>query len=151
VSDDHDLDAKRARAAAAPDDVEAQIAAAYGCDRVGLEHDAIKYYERAWALGVPEEQRKGFAVGFGSTLRNVGRADEAVAILADAITAYPDYAALRAFLALALFSAGHPRAALAAMLGVALDAARAGAFDGYELALTEYHQELLASTVDPMH
>lgn len=144
-------DAARARAAARPADVEAQIAAAYACDAEGLEAEAVRYYERAWALGVPEDQRRRFLVGFGSTLRNVGRADEAVALLADAIQSYPDYAPLQAFLALALFASGHPRAALAAMLGAALDVAAPGAFDGYERALTEYHQELLAGTVEPMH
>lgn len=127
-----------------PDDVEAQIAAAYAHDRRGDERGAIRFYERAWALGVPEEKRKGFLVGFGSTLRNVGRADEAVAILAEAVRQYPDYAALRAFLALALHSTGHARAALATMLGVALDVMTPGSLDGYERALNEYHQEMLA-------
>ena len=127
-----------------PDDVAAQIAAAYACDRAGDERAAIRHYERAWALGVPEAERRGFLVGFGSTLRNVGRADDAVAILAAAVADDPDYAPLRAFLALALHAAGHPRAALATMLGVALDTMRPGALDGYERALTAYHQELLA-------
>jgi Flp pilus assembly protein TadD len=126
-----------------PDDVAAQIAAAYACDRAGDEHAAIRHYERAWQLGVPEPQRRRFLVGFGSTLRNVGRADDAVAILAQAAQDYPEYPALRAFLALALHAAGHGRAALATMLGVALDLASPGALDGYERALTEYHQLLL--------
>lgn len=137
-------DEAEARAKAAPDDVEAQIEAAYACDREGDERTAIRYYDRAWALGVPEARRPRFLVGYGSTLRNVGRADDAVAILAEAAAAYPDHAALRAFLALALHSAGHPRAALATMLGVVLDTAAAGALDGYERALNEYHRELLA-------
>ena len=146
-----DLEKAKARAAAHPGDVEAQIACAYAHDRVGLEAEAVRYYERAWALGVPEPERRGFLVGFGSTLRNVGRADEAVALLAEAVQAYPDYPALHAFLSLALFSAGHPRAALATMLGVALDLAGPRGFDGYERALAEYHQELLAAAVEPMH
>lgn len=72
--------------------------------------------------------------------------DDAVAILAEAVAAYPDYPALQAFLSLALFSAGHPRAALAAMLGVVLDVAPEK-LDGYDRALTEYHQELLAAAL----
>ena len=127
--------------------VEEEIAAAYACDKDGRETDAIVHYERAWMLGVPEDKRRRFLVGFGSTLRNVGRADDAVAVLSDAVAAYPDYPALRAFLALALHSAGHPRAALAAMLGVALDVDPGGRFDGYERALVEYHQELLADAL----
>jgi predicted Zn-dependent protease len=127
----------------APGDVFAQIAAAYACDREGSEHDAIRYYDRAWQLGVPAAERRHFVVGYGSTLRNVGRADEAVAILGDAVAADPDYPAARAFLALALLAAGHPREAVATMLGVTLELAPAGALDGYERALGAYYTELL--------
>jgi tetratricopeptide (TPR) repeat protein len=119
------------------------IAAAYAHDREGDEHGAIRYYDAAYRLGVPEDRRKRFLVGYGSTLRNVGRAEEAVAILAQAVVDYPDYPAFSAFLALALADAGHPKAALATMLGCALDASSPGAFDGYERALSEYHQLLL--------
>ncbi len=129
------------------DDVRTEIAAAYAHDREGRETEAIKHYDRAWQLGVPEELRKKFLVGYGSTLRNVGRADDAVTILAEAVAAYPDYPALQAFLALALFSTGHPRAALAAMLGVVLDVAPER-LDGYDRALTEYHQELLDQSLE---
>jgi predicted Zn-dependent protease len=127
--------------------VDDEIAKAYACDRDGRERDAIVHYDQAWAFGVPLEQQRIFLVGYGSTLRNVGRADDAVAILSDGVARFPDYPALQAFLALALFSAGHPRAALAAMLGVALEVAPAGSLDGYELALGEYHRELLDAAV----
>lgn len=123
--------------------VDELIEKAYALDRAGDERGAIKLYDRAHALGVPDDKRKRFLVGYGSTLRNVGRAEEAVAIYAQAIVDYPDYPAFTAFLALALADAGHPKAALATMLGCALDASRPGAFDGYERALAEYHHELL--------
>lgn len=119
------------------------IAQAYAHDRAGDERAAIKHYDRAYQLGVPEAQRRRFLVGYGSTLRNVGRAEDAVAILGQAIADDPGYPAFTAFLALALADAGHGKAALATMLGCALDVARDGAFDGYERALTEYHRELL--------
>jgi predicted Zn-dependent protease len=125
------------------DTVEELIEKAYALDRVGDERGAIKHYDAAYKLGVPEDKRKRFLVGYASTLRNVGRAEEAVAILAQAIVDYPDYPAFSAFLALALADAGHPKAALATMLGCALDASRPDAFDGYERALAEYHHELL--------
>ena len=123
--------------------VEDLIAKAYEHDREGRETEAIKFYDQAWKAGVPEPKRKRFLVGYGSTLRNVGRAEEAVAILGEAVAAYPDYPALVAFLALALADAGHPKAALATMLGCVLDAAKPGVFDGYDRALSEYHRELL--------
>jgi predicted Zn-dependent protease len=123
--------------------VEELIAKAYENDREGREREAIKFYDQAWQAGVPEGARRRFIVGYGSTLRNVGRAEDAVAILGEAVAAYPDYPALVAFLALALADAGHPKAALATMLGCALDSAKPGVFDGYERALGEYHRELL--------
>jgi hypothetical protein len=126
-----------------PTDVRAQIEAAYGHDRNNLERQAIGFYDEAYRLGVPSELRRRFLVGYGSTLRNVGRIDDSVAVLAQAVADDPGYPAFAAFLALALLSAGHPKAGMAAMLGCALDVARPGAFEGYERALAEYQRELI--------
>ncbi len=134
-----------------PDSAEAQIEAAYAHDTAGRERLAIRHYEEAYRLGVPAAEKRNFLVGFGSTLRNVDRADEAVAVLAQAVIDDPHYMPFHAFLSLALFSAGHPREALAAMLGCALEAARPTAFDRYERALGEYHRELLGELVPPEH
>lgn len=123
--------------------VEEIIAQAMAHDKEGREREAARYYDQAYQMGVPEPIRKRFLVGYGSTLRNVGRADDAVGVLSQAVVDYPDYPALRAFLSLALLDAGHPKAAVAAMLGVALDVAKPGVFEGYERALSEYHQLLL--------
>jgi hypothetical protein len=140
---DEHVAAARAYVVDHADDVLAQIEAAYGNDRAGDEHTAITHYDAAYRLGVPAELRRRFLVGFGSTLRNVRRVDDAIAVLARAVEDDPHYPAYAAFLALALADAGHAKAALAAMLGCALDASRPGAFDGYERALGEYHAELL--------
>lgn len=140
---DEHLAAARALVTGEPERAEAQIEAAYAHDRAGLERVAIRHYEAAHRLGVPASERRNFTAGFGSTLRNVGRADDAVAVLGQAIADDPDYPPFHAFLALALHSAGHPKAALAAMLGCALEVARPDAFDRYERSLNEYHRELL--------
>ena len=124
--------------------VDELIAEAYRLDREGRERDAIRYYDEAYRLGVPEAQRRRFLVGYGSTLRNVKRVDDAVAILAEAVAADPEYPAYAPFLALALLDAGHAKAALATMLGCVLDVAPPGSLDGYERALGEYHAELLS-------
>ncbi len=131
----------------APGDVAAQLAAAAACDRAGDPATAIRYYERARDLGVPVADLRRFTVGFGSTLRSLGRTDDAVAILGEAAAADPDYAPYRAFLALALLSAGQPRAAVATMLGVALDVAPPGALDGFAPALGDAYAALLAAAV----
>lgn len=142
--EEHLVAAKRL-VAAHPSDPRAQIEAAYGHDRNGFEREAIRFYDEAYRLGVPVDLRRRFLVGYGSTLRNVGRTDDSIAVLAQAVADDPAYPAYAAFLALALLSAGHAKTGMATLLGCALAAARPGAFDGYERALGEYHQELLTT------
>lgn len=138
-----ELDGILARAAAAPSDVATRIAAAYACDRVGRETDAIGHYDAAWALGVPDADRRRFVVGYGSTLRNVGRVEESVAVLGEAIAADPGYAPFKVFLGLALHSAGEHAAAAAALLDAILDLDGGARLDGFERAVGEYQRELL--------
>jgi tetratricopeptide (TPR) repeat protein len=130
-----------ALAARHPDDVAARLCAAYASDRWGTEEAAIVHYDAAFALGVPADVERGFFVGYGSTLRNVGRTADAIACLRAAIAKYPTYVPLRAFLALALYSAGEHAAAMATML----DALLVGAPGDYDRALAYYRDELSAS------
>lgn len=73
-------------------------------------------------------------------LRRRGRADEAVGILAQAIADGDTSPAVHAYLAIALFDAGHPRAAVATLLGALLDAAPLG---DHAAALAEIQRGLL--------
>ena len=81
-------------------------------------------------------------IATGRALLATGRADDAVGLLAQAVVDAPD-PTTSAFLALALLDAGHPRAAVATLLGAALDAR---AFPGYEAVLDEHCRALLAAT-----
>ncbi len=133
----------RALAAAHPTVVAVQLEAAYACDRYGEESDAICYYDAAWKLGVPSPDRKKFLVGYGSTLRNVGRIAESIERLEGAVAEMPEVAAFPAFLALSLHSAGrHDEALVAALDSVLRTNAATATLDGYERALRHYRDEL---------
>ncbi|MBL3700629.1 tetratricopeptide repeat protein [Leucobacter luti] len=89
-------------------------------DSAGDEAAAALHYERAIELGLSGSARAELDIQYGSTLRNLGRHDEAVAVLArhvgdterdPALGAAPE-----AFLALALHSAGRSDEALAVAL-----------------------------------
>ncbi len=81
-------------------------------DAQGREREAEREYERALALGLDAERHAQLAVQYGSTLRNAGRLDEAIAVL-EAAPEHPSTGATpRAFLALALHSAGRHDEAL---------------------------------------
>ena len=108
-------------------------------DRAGREAEAIPEYERALAAGLSDDDRRGALVGLGSSLRNVARVAEAVAVLESAVAEFPEDGALRSFLALAHYSAGDGRAAVKELLGLAI---RHAPIAPYARALTAYRDEL---------
>lgn len=112
-----------------PTDLNAQIAAAYACARAGDEHQAVRFYEIAWALGIPCALRFEFLIGLSSTLRNE----------------HPDNAALAAFMALTWHALGHTELALATMREAALKAENGKGLAPYTRALTKYRDDLSAA------
>src|SRR5690348_16481839 len=70
-----------ALAADYPNHAQVQYQAGWVHDLLGLESDAVPYYQRALALGLPEPDRAGLLLSLGSTYRNIGRHAEAVATL----------------------------------------------------------------------
>lgn len=126
--------------------VQEHMRLAYAHDREGREAEAVVCYDAAWRLGgpPPEDDRAGFLLGYGSTLRNVRRLDESLAVLDRAIAEFPDDQALRCFRALTLHSLGRHAEALALMLEVAValrDASPQVA--RYTRAILSYRDELL--------
>jgi tetratricopeptide (TPR) repeat protein len=105
---------------------------AMGYDREGAEGEAILHYEQAIAAGLSGEQLEKALLGLGSSLRNVDRVDESIAVLEDACRRFPDHPALPVFLAFSLWSAGRRGEALALL------ARRAGEGSFYERAIREY-------------
>jgi hypothetical protein len=113
---------------------DAAYARACAHDRRGEEAAAIPEYERALSLGLGGAARHGALLGLGSSLRNVGRAADAVTVLRGACEEFPGDAPLAAFLALAEYSSGDARGAVAKLLGLVLRHAPVGEY-GRALAL----------------
>ncbi|PRY70102.1 tetratricopeptide repeat protein [Glaciihabitans tibetensis] len=103
------------------DDATALFEAASARDYIGEEAAAEPLYRRSLALGLDEPLRGRAVIQLASTLRNLGRPDEAITILQDGFANDADHRLIgsaRAFLALCLADTGDERAAIA----VALDA-----------------------------
>jgi tetratricopeptide (TPR) repeat protein len=123
------------------DEARTEYERACACDRNGLEQEAIPHYEAALRLGLDDDLLPGALLGLGSSLRNVGRADDAVAVLADACR-FPDDAALALFRALALASAGRCQQALGETIRLAAARIDAPEVRRYRRALDAYADEL---------
>jgi tetratricopeptide (TPR) repeat protein len=105
-------------------------------DSAGRAAEAIPLYQQALAAGLVGELRARCLLQLGSSLRNVGRVDEAVTLLRDARREFPGFRPLRAFLALALHSAGRDGEALRELLETIADEG------DYERSLRAYAAEL---------
>ena len=121
-----------------PDDPRSHFEYAGVLDFQGREADAVAPYRRAQALGLSGDDLPRLYVQLGSTLRNVGETEEAVRFLAEGRERFPDHAAIRAFHALALVSAGHHPDAVLTLLELVIDHAVSIDFDGYDRALRQY-------------
>lgn len=97
-------------AARHPADAEVAYQTAWAHDVLGLEAEAVPFYERALAITGPAalsaEDRRGALLGLGSTYRVLGRYEQAVATLRRGTEEFPADGALRTFLAMALFNTG---------------------------------------------
>ena len=60
--------------------------------------EAVSYYERVQELGILDPEKRDFLLSLGSSLRNLGRAKDAVALLAEANDQYPGSPDILAFL-----------------------------------------------------
>ncbi|BDZ56259.1 tetratricopeptide repeat protein [Agromyces marinus] len=100
-----------------PDDPRGWFEAAGARDSAGLESDAEPRYRRALDLGLDGRARIEAHIQLASTVRNLGRPEEALALL-DAVSDEPGdlVDAIAAFRALALASAGRADAAASVAL-----------------------------------
>ena len=119
-----------------PNDVMAHIRAAYICDRLGRNKQAIKNYDAAWNLGIPKRMRCEFFIGYGSTLRNVGRFSDSVKILTIASKEFPRNRAIRVFLAFSLYSSKRYQEAMTTLLDVVI------ALDSHAIDLKQYNRAI---------
>jgi tetratricopeptide (TPR) repeat protein len=85
---------------------------AWTCDVLGRTEEAVAYYEKAVALGLPPNELSGALIGLGSTLRLTGQAARSLEVLEQARLQFPDNREFEAFLALTLHDLGRNAEAL---------------------------------------
>lgn len=118
-------------------------------DYAGEAHLAAPLYEEAFAAGLSgTELRRGLA-SYGSTLRNLGRFDEAVSALELGHRTFPEDVTIVCYLALALYSAGQSARGLALMLDLTLARNDDPDLRANQWALGNYTAAVLSGTWSP--
>lgn len=133
-------------AARRPHDAAVAYQAAWAHDALGLEAEAVPYYERALAgTGLAEQDRHGAFLGLGSTLRVLGRYREAREVLDRGLGEFAQDAALRTFLAMTLYNLGESREAVGTLLRVTAATSEDPRVRAYRPAI-EYYADHLDET-----
>jgi len=120
----------------------AKFELANALDYLGEETQAIPLYEEAISLGLSEEYQAYARLQLGSSLRNVGRFQEAESLLRDAERLYPHMPSISMFLALALHSSGRWNVSLKVALQAMLWHIKTHDVERCRPALENYIQEL---------
>jgi tetratricopeptide (TPR) repeat protein len=105
------LDAKH------PNVAEINYQLAWTCDVLDRAKDALPYYEKAAALGLPPNELSGALIGLGSTLRTLGQLERSAEVLRSGQVQFPDNPEFAVFLAITL----HQQGKVADALRLALD------------------------------
>jgi cyanophycin synthetase len=111
-------------------------------DSAGQEAAAVGLYEEALDGGLREPLRHRCLIQLASTLRNLGRLDEATARIEDAVAAEPTSIGARMFRAMILHDAGRATEGLRGLLEVVAAESSDADVQRYRRSLTAYAAEL---------
>ncbi|QDP39273.1 tetratricopeptide repeat protein [Radiobacillus deserti] len=125
-----------------PNSARAKFELANAHDFTGQEKKAISLYEDAISTGLDAEYEAYALLQLGSSLRNVGRIDDAIRILSDAEQRYPELPSISMFLGLALHDKNRNADALRKTLNVMLMKVITPDIERYRMALENYIKDI---------
>ncbi|MEU0298060.1 tetratricopeptide repeat protein [Streptomyces sp. NPDC006175] len=126
-----------------PDAADVAYQTAWAHDVLGLEAEAVPYYERSLqGDGLTDEERRGALLGLGSTYRVLGRFGQAVETLRRGVAEFPDDGALKTFLSMALFNTGEHHEAMQLLLCLLAATSESPGVQRYRPAIEHYAADL---------
>jgi len=125
-----------------PNVAEINYQLAWTYEVIEREAEAVPLYEKAIALGLPENELCGALLGLGNTLRVTGEAVRAVEVLRSAAAQFPDNKELDAFLALALHETGQHAEALHTLIDALCETSEDTGITAYQRALRHHASRL---------
>ena len=112
-------------------------------DVLGLEREAVSYYERSLALGLPDdEQKAGAMLGLGSTYRTLGEYSQSRELLEQGVLEFPHRTEFQAFLAMTLHNLGAHNEAMELLLKLLAGTSSDAGIQSYSNAIAFYADKL---------
>ena len=99
-----------------PNHAQVNLQCAWAHDKLGLETEAVPFYERALALGLDGDDLKDALLGLGSTYRTIGDYEKALITLDRGVEHFPGDQGIQVFRAMALYNNGRAKEACETLL-----------------------------------
>lgn len=125
-----------------PDDAGVNLQCAWAHDKLGLEAEAVPFYEKALELGLSGEDLEDALLGLGSTYRALGRYGDSLATLSKGVETFPDAHGMQVFRAMALYNEGRAKEACEVLLTLLADTTSDETISRYRSAIGVYAEDL---------
>ncbi|MDN4083881.1 tetratricopeptide repeat protein [Paenibacillus polymyxa] len=99
-----------------PKEAELWYQTAWTHDVLGMEREAVPFYEKSLGMALAADSRRGAILGLSSTYRVIGDYAKAKAWLDTGMNEFPDYRPFRVFYAMVLYNLGEHGKAMEGLL-----------------------------------
>jgi tetratricopeptide (TPR) repeat protein len=125
-----------------PHDPQVNYQCAWIHDILGLEREAIPFYEKATQAGLDGEELKSALLGMGSTFRCIGEYQKSIDTFQHGLTLFPDSHEFNVFLAMAYYNIGEHAKAMELLLNSLVDISNDEGVLRYQRAIRFYSDKL---------
>jgi tetratricopeptide (TPR) repeat protein len=125
-----------------PEDPQVNYQCAWIHDLLGLEREAIPFYEKAIQAGLGAEDLKSALLGMGSTCRAIGDYERSITTFQQGLSLFPDSPEFNVFLAMALYNVGDYDRAMELLLNALADTSNDEGILRYRRAIRFYSDKL---------
>lgn len=125
-----------------PHDAQVNLQYAWIHDLLGLEREAIKFYESAVRFGLSGDDLQSALLGMGSTYRCIGEYQKAKETFLRALELFPQRNEFKVFLAMTCYNLGEHSKAMELLLTSLVETSKDAGIVSYERAIRFYADKL---------
>ena len=125
-----------------PEDAQINFQCAWIHDLLGLEREAIPFYEKAIQMGLNGADLKRALLGMGSTYRCIGEYQKSIETFQRALSLFPDSHEFKVFLGMAYYNIGDYSKAMELLLNSLADTSSDSGILHYRRAIRFYSDKL---------
>jgi len=125
-----------------PEDAFINYQCAWSFDVLGLEAEAVPYYEAAIQLGLSGKELEGALIGLGSTYRTLGEYEKSKSVFLKGIELFPNNRSMQVFYSMTLYNLKEHNRAMELLLNCLIETTKDEEIISYKKAINFYKDHL---------